>query len=569
MGASEQPEREFEAASASELSTHSAVTQSVVEQSFWQAFIQKIEVEGHDPTRKSNPDLDPVPPEARVWNWWNYVSYWISDNFSPTGWRKAASMISLGMSWRLALLNIAIAEIICGIVITVNGFIGAKYNISFTIQSRASFGYYLSYGMVFMRMVVGMFWYGVSTYAGAECVRTMIYAIWPSFRNVANQLPTSAGINTQLMTAYVIYFASVLPLHYVGVGRLRFLFTVKAITTPLIGFGIMGWTIKNASIGSQSLWNEGNTKHGSELGWVFMTGVFSNISGWATLAVNSPDFTRYAISPKHTYAMAIALPATATLIAFFGVVCAAGSTVLFGELLWDPLVFVDNWTSKGGRAAAFFCGLGFYLAQACTNISANSISAANDLNCMFPRFVNVRRGQYIVAFIGAWAFVPWNILTSTTSFLSFMNGYAIWLAPMCGVMVADFYCVHHRRYHTFELYNKDGIYRYNRLGVNWNAAAAFTIGWVPLLPGFMTSVNANIVVGAGADHLFSLGYFYGFGAAFATYWALESIFKHEATQLVHAVYPDDENYVMPNYHEELIEFYNASGLKDFEVLQHV
>ncbi|KAK9464379.1 permease for cytosine/purines, uracil, thiamine, allantoin-domain-containing protein [Lipomyces arxii] len=525
----------------------------------WSRIAKRLEVEGN--TGDSNKDLDPVPSEQRIWNWWHYISYWISDNFTPSGWRKAAALMQIGMSWRIALLNVAVSEILIALVITVNGYVGAKYNISFTIQSRASFGYYFSILMIFMRMVVGTFWYGISTYTGAECVRSMIYAIWPSFHNVRNTLPESANINTQFMISYLVYFITILPLHYVPIHRIRFLFTIKAIVTPIIGFGIMGWTVKNASVGAESLWTQGNTVHGSTLGWVFMSGVYSNMGGWATLAVNAPDFTRYAISPKHTYTMAIALPLTATLIAFFGVVGAAGSKVLFGQILWDPLLFIDNWTSSGGRAAAFFCGLGFYLAQACANISANSISAANDLNCMFPKYVNIRRGQFIVAFIGAWALTPWNILTGATAFLSFMNGYSVWLGPLCGILVFDFYLVHKRKYNVWELYKKDGIYSYGKYGTNWRSVIAFFIGWVPLFPGFLPSVNNRVSVSAGAIHLYDLGYFYGFGAAGLSYWLICSFWPAKKTMLDRGVYPDDDILIARDVEEEAGSFVDSTSVE--------
>ncbi|KAK9322188.1 permease for cytosine/purines, uracil, thiamine, allantoin-domain-containing protein [Lipomyces orientalis] len=514
----------------------------------WSRIVKKLEVEGN--TGHSNRDLDPVPPEQRVWNWWNYISYWISDNFTPSGWRKAASLMAIGMSWKVALINVAISEVLIAAVITINGYVGAKYHISFTVQSRASFGYYFSILMISMRMIVGTFWYGISTYTGAECIRSMIYAMSPSFRNVPNALPKSANIDTQFMISYFVYFVSILPLHYVPIHRIRFLFTLKAIVTPIIGFGIMGWTIANASVGEQSLWSQGNTVHGSELAWVFMNGVYANMGGWATLAVNAPDFTRYAISPKHTYTMAIALPLTATLITFFGVVGAAGSKVLFGKILWDPLLFIDNWTSPGGRAAAFFCALGFYLAQACANISANSISAANDLNAMFPRFVNIRRGQFIIAFVGAWALTPWNILTSASAFLSFMSGYSVWLAPLCGIMVSDFYFVHGQKYDVWELYNKHGIYRYNKWGTNWRSFVAFFLGWVPLFPGFLPTVNKSVSLPVGWKHLYYLGYFYGFGAAALSYWVLCYFWPAKQTMLERGVYPDDELLVARDVEEE-------------------
>ncbi|KAK9461358.1 permease for cytosine/purines, uracil, thiamine, allantoin-domain-containing protein [Lipomyces oligophaga] len=501
-------------------------------------FLRFIEVKDYAGGHYSNADLDPVPPERRTWNWWHYISYWISDNFTPSGWRKAASLVEIGMSWKIALVNVAVAEVIVAMIITINGYIGAKYHISFTVISRSSFGYYFSILMIFMRMVVGTFWYGISTYTGAECVRSMLYAIWPSYRNVPNHLPASAHITTQLMGAYAIYFVTIMPLHYIPIHRIRFLFTVKAITTPIIGFGIMGWTI-HACRGKGDLWGGSNTYSGSALGWVFMSGVYSNIAGWATLAVNSPDFTRYAISPRHSFTMAIAMPLTAVLIAFFGVVGAAGSDLLWGTILWDPLLFVDEWTSRGGRAAAFFCAAGFYLAQALANISANSISAANDLNCMLPRFINIRRGQFIVAVVGAWAFTPWNILTSATQFLNFMNAYAIWLAPIAGIMICDFYCVHMQKLDTWALYDSKGIYRYNKYGTNPRALVAWIVGWIPTFPGFLHSVNSNINVIIPMQHLYELSYFYGFGSSFLVYYLLNFFWPYEPALLERGVFVDD------------------------------
>ena len=48
----------------------------------------------------------------------------------------------------------------------------------------------------------------------------------------------------------------------------------------------------------------------------------------------------------------------------------------------DPLRLIDNWDN---RAAAFFASLAFALATICTNISANSLSAANDFTALMPR----------------------------------------------------------------------------------------------------------------------------------------------------------------------------------------
>lgn len=43
------------------------------------------------------------------------------------------------------------------------------------------------------------------------------------------------------------------------------------------------------------------------------------------------------------------------------------------------------------------------------------------------QYIDLRRGSYVIAFIGAWALTPWNILSSASALLNFMDGYIIWV----------------------------------------------------------------------------------------------------------------------------------------------
>lgn len=61
-------------------------------------------------------------------------------------------------------------------------------------------------------------------------------------------------------------------------------------------------------------------------------------------------------------------------------------TVNFGSR--DPLDLIDHWDN---RPAAFFASAALALATICTNISANSFSAANDLTALFPRVSSLTR----------------------------------------------------------------------------------------------------------------------------------------------------------------------------------
>lgn len=222
------------------------------------------------------------------------------------------------------------------------------------------------------------------------------------------------------------------------------------------------------------------------------------------------DFARYSRNRRSPYIQLVVIPAVFTIMMLFGIIGANGSRLIYGEVLWDPLMIVDNWTSPGGRAAAFLCALAFLIASIGVNISANSIAVAVDLSTLFPKYLNMRRAQYVCAVIGAWAMTPWNILASAETLINFMNGYSVWLAPISGVLLADYYVVHKQRINVPEMYRPHGIYSYERWGTNWRAAVAFVVGFAPLLPGFAKSVTQDVHVSEGAQHLYYLGYWYGF-----------------------------------------------------------
>jgi NCS1 family nucleobase:cation symporter-1 len=206
----------------------------------------------------------------------------------------------------------------------------------------------------------------------------------------------------------------------------------------------------------------------------------------------------------------------------------------YGELNWDPMALIAHWPS---RAARFFAAFSFALAALGVNISANSLSAANDLTALFPQYVNIRRGQLLCAVL-AWALVPWKILKSAGSFLNFMAAYAVFLGPIAAILVCDFWIVHRRKYDTLALYQRHGIYRYTA-GVNWRAVVSFVIGVVPNLPGFIASINPSVDVGVGARP-YTFGWLLGFVATSLVYTVLGVwVAPPRETFITKAVLPDD------------------------------
>lgn len=142
----------------------------------------------------------------------------------------------------------------------------------------------------------------------------------------------------------------------------------------------------------------------------------------------------------------------------------------------------------------FLASFVWALCNVTTNITANSISAANDMTSLAPKYINIQRGQLIAVTIGVWGFVPWKVLATASNFLTFMSSYSIVLAPIAVIMVTDFFLVKKQKVDIYELYKPHGIYRFSK-GWNWRAYIALSAAVAPNLPGMVNAINASIDIG--------------------------------------------------------------------------
>ncbi|KAE8410220.1 permease for cytosine/purines, uracil, thiamine, allantoin-domain-containing protein [Aspergillus pseudocaelatus] len=236
------------------------------------------------------------------------------------------------------------------------------------------------------------------------------------------------------------------------------------------------------------------------------------------------------------------LPIIFTFLSFIGIVASSAGYARYGgdTIPWDPIVLISHWSS---RACRFFGAFSFALASLGVNISANSISAANDLTALAPGYINLRRGQIICGLL-SWCLVPWKILVSAGNFLNFMSAYAIFLGPIAGIMLFDFWVLKDRKYDTLALYQiENPTYRYGGRwwwwwGVNWRAVLAFVVGVAPNLPGLINSVNSEIGVGVGV-HPYQFGWLLGFVATSLVYVLVSMVFPAREALVEVAVMPEE------------------------------
>jgi NCS1 family nucleobase:cation symporter-1 len=158
------------------------------------------------------------------------------------------------------------------------------------------------------------------------------------------------------------------------------------------------------------------------------------------------------------------------------------------------------------------------IATLATNIAANVVSPANDFAHIAPRYISFRVGGYITGIIGV-LMMPWKLLANPESYIfDWLVGYSALLGPIGGILIADYFVYRRRQLNLAALYNPDGEYRFTN-GFSLVALAAFLLGALPSLPGFLVQVkrlNPDLVppflVG-----LFHYAWFIGFAVAFVVY----------------------------------------------------
>jgi NCS1 family nucleobase:cation symporter-1 len=82
----------------------------------------------------------------------------------------------------------------------------------FPVLARASWGFWGSYVAIISRAILSVFWYAIQNMNGANAVRVMLGAIWPSFLSLKNTIPASQGIETNTMISFFLFWIFSVPL---------------------------------------------------------------------------------------------------------------------------------------------------------------------------------------------------------------------------------------------------------------------------------------------------------------------------------------------------------------------
>jgi nucleobase:cation symporter-1, NCS1 family len=445
-----------------------------------------------------NEDLAPVPLERRTWGVYNYASLWVAMSVCIPTYMLASGLIAGGMSWWQAVGTILLGNLIVLVPMLLNAHAGTKYGIPFPVFVRASFGVRGANIPAVLRALVACGWFGIQTWIGGGAIYAMLAILWPAARNS----------HSGLWICFFAFWALNMFVIVRGIETIKFLEGIAAPFMLAVGLLLLWW-ITSLAGGLGPVLSAPSKFHSTgEFMRFFIPSLTGMVGFWATVALNIPDFTRYARSQRsQMLGQALGLPAAMTLYSFIGVAVTSASVVIFHQAIWDPVQLLGRFNRP---VVAFIALVALLVATLNTNVAANVVSPSNDFSNLNPRRISFRTGGLITGVVGV-LLMPWKLLGSFSAYIfGWLVGYSGLLGPIAGIMIADYFILRHCELDVDALYRSQGPYQYSS-GINWRAVLALGAGVVLALTGLIVPPLRP---------LYDYAWFVGFFVAGAVYLGL-------------------------------------------------
>jgi len=419
-------------------------------------------------TIKDHKDLWPSKPEERTTRTLSYtlmiLSMAITTSIFFLGWLSQI----LGLNLAETVVAAFIGNSVVALIMYFNGTPGVKYGIPFPVQLRPAFGHKGSILPLVIRTIVSIFWYGIDGYIAAWAITEMVLII----AGKPADWVVEHGLKYTPIT-FIVYLAFVWAFGYKRIKGIKYLDTVSG---PLLMIFFAWFTIYLTRLpdlpGRVPGWTEGG------VGWTssnFFLMIAVQTAWWSTIGLNVSDLTRF---NKSVSSLPVAHILGLVVPQVIGTVLGFIATSLTGGI-HSPIDIIAKYTPSA--AVAVFGLLFATLATGSTNVTGDVPAATNAV----IRIARVRWEVAVtIATILAWVVIgPYSIynwkksLDVAYTLLNFNWYYSMWLGPIAGIMVMDYWVIRKRQYDMKDLYefSPKSKYWYSG-GINWIGVMSLVLG---------------------------------------------------------------------------------------------
>jgi NCS1 family nucleobase:cation symporter-1 len=467
-----------------------------------------------------NEDIRPTSVAEKTWNTYNISMLWVGMSICIPSFLMASGCVGMGMSVWVSVINVILGNLIILVPIQLNSFVGTKYGISFPVFSRIVFGMRGAQIPSLSRAITACGWCCVQSALGGTAVLMILNAI-------TGMDVTGKGI---VLVGFIIFLIMTWALTCWGEKVIRLFEAVGSPILVILSVMLLIWAIMIASDAGVSFGEviSSNIEQGTVIKdsngmltpvgqaslLAFLGGLNGNIGFWATMALNIPDFSRYAKSQKaQWYGQLLGMPLGMAFCAVVGAVYAQATAMSTAVALTDADVAALAGATKpdgspyvaGDHLGLFspvdaigylhvpavvvvLIAIGVIIATLTTNIAANVVAPGNGFSNLAPKKISYFWGVTIACILSLGYYM---LYMSNAGFMfTFLNIYGGILGPLAAILIVDYWFIKKQYVDIVAVFSEssEGRYWYQG-GFNWMAVIAWLAG--AILPTLYSIVGAT------------------------------------------------------------------------------
>lgn len=413
------------------------------------------EEEGKEVTVKSSKfihkDLIPTSNGERIMGWKDLIWLWLGMAAQMGIFLLGASFVG-GLTFIEAVIAILIGSLGSVVVLVLMSDLGIEHGLNFPSFIRAPFGYIGSYIPMIFRAIAAICWFGIQTYYGAVAIDFIIIR----FTGYSN-----------IPLWFFIFGAIQIFITAKGIKGIRIAENIAAPALLVLCLWIIYILISKNSI--NTIISFPITKKIS-----FWSAVTASLSYWSTVSINISDFTRFVKIESITKNF---------FLRNFNSIIGQFIGIPLGMVIFSSVGMIGAMITGYGNPVqaiavtlphnAFFIIIGLViviLAQLSTNIAANLFAPGYILSFIGSPKIDFSKGVIIAGILGMLTF-PWILIEFFLMYLPIIGAF---LAPISGIMLADYYIIRRRCISISDLYDPTGQFKYLK-GFNPAAIVAYGI----------------------------------------------------------------------------------------------
>ncbi|XP_037456629.1 purine-uracil permease NCS1-like [Triticum dicoccoides] len=458
-------------------------------------------------------DLAPTPKSARTMTGFDLASLWVGLVVGVPAYYLAGSLVDLGMSAIQGVATVTLANLIVLATLVLTAAPAVTHGLPFPVLARAAFGVHGAHVPAVVRAVIGCGWFGIESWIGGRAI-FLLLPVWLKTHAPLLKPVPGLGASPLEIACLLVFSAAQLAVIMRGMDGIRKLEKYAAPVLVALTSALLAWAYVSAG-GFGPILSLPPRLVGGDFWQLFFPALTANISFWSTVAINIPDFARYARSQTDQVLGQIGLPVFMGMFTFAGLAITSSTEAIFGQVISDPIELLSRIGGPATRVLAIF---GITLAIITTNIAANVVAPANTLVALAPQTFTFAKGALATALLGI-ALQPWRLLGSSESFVfTWLLGNAALMGPIGGVVLADHYIVRRTALDVDALYSEeaDSPY-YFQGGFNVAAMVAMAAGFAAVMPGFLHKVGVLPTMSKALVVAYDNAWFVSFFIAGAVY----------------------------------------------------